>query len=116
MHKSLGRDENFPPPMPDSAEDAYEADGVNPQVVTLQAPDKSNVTFKYQTRPDPDGGYQNIYSKLQSSEGKYIKLVDSPNINAIKISPSNKRTRDKMFLLLQASKILPVLCVTGNLG
>ena len=86
-HKSLGREVDLPGPRPDSADDAYEADGVNPQVVTLQAPDKANITFKNQARPDPDGGYQNIYSKLESSKGKYIKLIDSPNINAIKISP-----------------------------
>lgn len=86
-HKSLGREENFPGPHPDSADDAYEADGVNPQVVTLQAPDKANITFKNQTRPDADEGYQNIYAKLESSKGKYIKLIDSPNINAIKMSP-----------------------------
>lgn len=106
-HKSLGRDENFPPPMPDSAEDAYEADGVNPQVVTLQAPDKSNVTFKYQTRPDPDGGYQNVYTKLQSSEGKYIKLIDSPNINAIKISPSNKKDKGQDVLTFASTQGSP---------
>ena len=114
MHKSLGRDENFPPPMPDSAEDAYEADGVNPQVVTLQAPDKSNETFKYQTRPDPDGGYQNIYSKLQSSEGKYIKLVDSPNINAIKISPSNKKDKGQDVLTFAGKQNSPGTMCDGE--
>jgi len=96
-HKSLGRDVDFPGPHPDSADDAYEADGVNPQVVTLQAPDKANITFKNQTRPDPDQGYQNIYSKLESSKGKYMKLIDSPNVNAIKISPmkpSDKEGQD----------------------
>ena len=97
-HKSIGREVDLPGPRPDSADDAYEADGVNPQVVTLQAPDKANITFKNQARPDPDGGYQNIYSKLQSSEGKYIKLIDSPNINAVKISPSNKKDKGQDVL------------------
>ena len=98
LYKSLGRNENYPPPIPDAAEDAYEADGVNPQVVAFQAPDKANITFKNQSRPNEDSGYQNIYSKVESSEGKYIKLIDSPDVNAVKISPSKKTDKGQDVL------------------